>query len=289
MFAPDGLVARKEGSTWTYYTFDQQGNVAQRLNASEAVQTSRVFDAWGEGAETTQPKSADCWNYNGQWGYYYDRETALYYCQNRMYDASTGRWINRDPIGYAGGVNLYGYSGNGPVGTADPSGLMMLSLVESWAWNAAADEANEKLRNDDKTRQFPLIPQEYYYYTDNFGNLRTHFKGGPSPEEANRNQLMLVPPAGLANLPRRPAAKLIAEWEDINGQKWPTCEGTGKKYILHHEKPLADGGEDHGRNARPVKNKDEHTKIHRDNGDYARWGKRGAFIRRMLRQYPRDR
>jgi len=40
-----------------------------------------------------------------------------------MYDATAGRWLNRDPIGYSGGVNLYGYCGGGPVGATDPSGL----------------------------------------------------------------------------------------------------------------------------------------------------------------------
>lgn len=73
--------------------------------------------------ETENPRSPDVFGYNAKWGYYLDRETELYVTQHRMYDASTGRFLNRDPIGYAGGVNLYGYCGQGPVGSADPSGL----------------------------------------------------------------------------------------------------------------------------------------------------------------------
>jgi hypothetical protein len=34
-----------------------------------------------------------------------------------------GRWLTRDPIGYAGGENLYEYCGGNPVGKIDPSGL----------------------------------------------------------------------------------------------------------------------------------------------------------------------
>ncbi|MEQ1821934.1 MAG: RHS repeat-associated core domain-containing protein [Fimbriimonadaceae bacterium] len=123
VFAPDGLIARKEGSTWTYYTFDAQGNVVHKLNSSNQPTAARLLDAWGAGVETTLPRNIDPWGYNAKWGYYYDRETSLYYCQNRMYDASTGRWLNRDPIGAAGGVNVYGYCGNGAVGRTDPSGL----------------------------------------------------------------------------------------------------------------------------------------------------------------------
>lgn len=41
----------------------------------------------------------------------------------RYYDPAQGRWLNRDPIGYAGGVNVYGYCGSGPVQAIDPLGL----------------------------------------------------------------------------------------------------------------------------------------------------------------------
>ncbi|MBL8066728.1 MAG: RHS repeat-associated core domain-containing protein, partial [Chthonomonadaceae bacterium] len=67
--------------------------------------------------------TVDTYGWNARWGYYYDSETGLYLCQQRYYDSNQGRWLNRDPIGYAGGVNVYGYCGSGPVGRVDPSGL----------------------------------------------------------------------------------------------------------------------------------------------------------------------
>jgi RHS repeat-associated protein len=45
------------------------------------------------------------------------------YFRNRAYDQATGRWLQEDPIGVAGGVNLYSYSGNNPVSFSDPFGL----------------------------------------------------------------------------------------------------------------------------------------------------------------------
>ena len=41
----------------------------------------------------------------------------------RYYDPNTGRWVNRDPIGYDGGLNTYGYVLSNPVNGVDPLGL----------------------------------------------------------------------------------------------------------------------------------------------------------------------
>ena len=40
-----------------------------------------------------------------------------------VYDTRTGRFLQRDPIGYADGMNQYRYGASNPVATTDPSGL----------------------------------------------------------------------------------------------------------------------------------------------------------------------
>ncbi len=47
----------------------------------------------------------------------------LSFYRNRYYDQETGRWTQEDPIGIAGGVNLYQYAGNNPAAYTDPFGL----------------------------------------------------------------------------------------------------------------------------------------------------------------------
>lgn len=53
----------------------------------------------------------------------YDPETELYYVRARTYSPVLGRWLQRDPIGYAGGINLYEYVGGRAAVEIDPSGL----------------------------------------------------------------------------------------------------------------------------------------------------------------------
>ncbi len=52
-----------------------------------------------------------------------DQETGLYYFRARYYDPAVQRFIQEDPIGYAGGLNLYGYGDGNPTNGRDPDGL----------------------------------------------------------------------------------------------------------------------------------------------------------------------
>jgi RHS repeat-associated protein len=50
-------------------------------------------------------------------------KTGTLYRRNRVYDPVTGRFTQEDPIGFDGGLNLYGFAAGDPVNFSDPFGL----------------------------------------------------------------------------------------------------------------------------------------------------------------------
>jgi RHS repeat-associated protein len=76
------------------------------------------IDAWG--VLTANGDSELCpWRFAGQ---YEDEETGLYYNRFRYYDPEQGRYVSHDPIGLAGGKELYSYVAT-PWVLIDPFGL----------------------------------------------------------------------------------------------------------------------------------------------------------------------
>lgn len=56
--------------------------------------------------------------------------TGQHYMRNRYYDPRSGRFTQEDPIGLAGGVNVYGFAAADPVQYRDPFGLDTLTKSE---------------------------------------------------------------------------------------------------------------------------------------------------------------
>jgi RHS repeat-associated protein len=59
-------------------------------------------------------------------GQYADADSELFYNYLRDFDRFTGRYIQSDPIGLAGGVNTYEYVGANPLSVKDPRGLFAI-------------------------------------------------------------------------------------------------------------------------------------------------------------------
>ncbi|MBI5492888.1 MAG: RHS repeat-associated core domain-containing protein [Deltaproteobacteria bacterium] len=112
------LLIQKNGIPY-YYHADGLGSIAALTDFQQNVVESYRYTAYG-----LTTKTGDIVNNNFRFtGREFDPEIGIYYYRARYYDPGTGRFITKDPIGFAGGVNLYLYTGNNPVNRIDPLGL----------------------------------------------------------------------------------------------------------------------------------------------------------------------
>jgi RHS repeat-associated protein len=99
-----------------YLVADERGSVIAVTNGSGSVTGVNRYDAYG----VPGSGSSGRFRYTGQ---VWLDELELYHYKARAYDPELGRFLQTDPIGVAGGINLYAYVGNDPVNFTDPSGL----------------------------------------------------------------------------------------------------------------------------------------------------------------------
>lgn len=120
-----GLLNLKQGGQDYAYLYDGKGNVTTLLSSSQAVITTYTYDAFGNLMAKTGTVNQP-YQFSTK---AHDETTGLSYYGYRFYTPASRRWINRDPIGERGGMNLYGFVGNNPLNSIDSDGRVPLPLV----------------------------------------------------------------------------------------------------------------------------------------------------------------
>ncbi|WP_456310867.1 RHS repeat-associated core domain-containing protein [Serratia proteamaculans] len=125
-YSPLARITQQGDRQWTeYFHTDLNGAPLEVTGSAGDIIWCGKYTAWGKLKPQVhlEPEIAGLpyqpLRYAGQ---YYDDETGLHYNTFRYYDPEVGRFTAQDPIGLAGGINLYAYGPN-PLTWIDPLGL----------------------------------------------------------------------------------------------------------------------------------------------------------------------
>nr|WSS66327.1 polymorphic toxin-type HINT domain-containing protein [Streptomyces sp. NBC_01177] len=113
----DQFLTRTENGGTQVYLTDALGSVLGLANSDGTIATRYAYDPNGQ-TTTAGTASSNPYTFTGR----EDDGVGLLHYRDRYYDPETGRFISQDPIGYAGGVNLYQYALSSPTAYTDPTG-----------------------------------------------------------------------------------------------------------------------------------------------------------------------
>jgi len=126
----DEPISIEQNNKIYYYHYDGLGSVTVLTDQNGKVIEIYSYDSFGN-LKRQGNKVKNPFTYTAR---EFDTETGLYYYRTRYYDPALGRFLQTDPIGYVGGINLYTYVDNNPINWADPFGLDKQKKDEWWRW-----------------------------------------------------------------------------------------------------------------------------------------------------------
>ena len=122
------LLGRFESEETVYYHYDGSGNTSEITSSSGQVLNRYSYGPFGD-VNIISQSVPNRFQFRGAAGLTSDGN-GLVGTLTRHYDPSLGRFIQPDPIGQLGGMNLYTYAGNDPINRIDDSGLYFTGAVD---------------------------------------------------------------------------------------------------------------------------------------------------------------
>jgi RHS repeat-associated protein len=112
----DEIFGEVTGSGTTSYFTDALGSTVALTDGSGATSAEFTYEPYGKNTKTGSGDTP--FRYTGR----DDDGTGLYYYRARYYHPQLARFVAEDPIGFAGGINLYAYVYADPISLIDPLG-----------------------------------------------------------------------------------------------------------------------------------------------------------------------
>jgi RHS repeat-associated protein len=116
------------GYNYTYHA-DGGGNITYAVASNGTKMAEYRYDSFGRTLSVYEQRA-----FTGNRYRFSSKEvhlrSGMYYYGYRLYNPSTGRWVNRDPIGEKGGLNLYSVLSNDLIDAIDYLGL---EIIKVWA------------------------------------------------------------------------------------------------------------------------------------------------------------
>lgn len=117
---------QRRNASYAYYQLDHLGTPQQLVTKEGTIVWSSDARAFGE----TQTDHIAPWVNNLRFpGQYYDAETGLHQNWMRDYNPQLGRYVEQDPIGVSGGLQLYDYARQNPQRFTDPTGEIIPAVI----------------------------------------------------------------------------------------------------------------------------------------------------------------
>lgn len=136
------LLVRDTANNTHFCGHDGNGNVMILVNTLTGTNSATYeYGPFGELLRATGPiAKVNPFRFSNK---FQDMESDLVYYGHRYYSSASGRWLTRDPLAEAGGINLYGSVDNDPVGWVDGLGLAKVRIAKS-AYKRVADAVKKR-------------------------------------------------------------------------------------------------------------------------------------------------